>query len=53
MIRHLHTVVSMFVYPFDTVLIRLRIMSLVAMMGLRDYKTCIIKPAVRTSHSQT
>lgn len=33
----------MFVYPSDTVLIRLGIMSVVAMIGLCDDTTCIIK----------
>lgn len=42
----LHTVFSMFVYPSDTVLIRLGIMSVEAMMSLRDDTTCIVKSAV-------
>ncbi len=42
----------MFVYPSDTVLIRLRILSFVAVMGLRDDTTCIIKPTVRKLHEE-
>lgn len=39
----------LFVYPSDTVLIRLGKLSLVAMMGLCDDTTCIMKPTVRKS----
>lgn len=47
-----HTLLYQFVYPSDTVVIRLRILSFVAMMGLRDDTTCIIRPTVRRCDSR-
>lgn len=42
MILHSH---SMFVYPSDTVLIRLGTLGFVAVVGLRDDRTPVIKAA--------